>query len=607
MAVVKVEDSEKEAVLSERCVPHVSGCTKISLDPIDKSDQLSIHQDQSLHDSLDQIASSPLFESQSEVLVFTDYKTEDSNSWGTRCIQRTGNGTTDCLNQGSPILETPHRHLVFTDDETESSNPSVEICTHPSPVLPDSWSLQDCSNQSTCNPTTETEKKVLDLGSDLLATKMQEIDEEEIYSLVSRQGSLCEDTSDSMTSCSPIVISHRRRPIFIDSDSDNSIHSPITLQPAHYEEVEREVLVCEGPITVSDDDDDDSEDDENGQKMVSHESSRRDFDMKLLRSQLDLHHNSEEENDDRELVDKEGNDHRLKPKKSVHFDCDIVQLMNDLSLKPTSSTKPVTKPGNKENIPSFWEAGFRTTIKSPFPGLQTPSYTPIRTPLSALSSSEPGRKYSQYRNDMVSDLKYVFNETVFDNQLPDDLEVTWNKRLTKTAGRTMSSRKRNGQHVAKIELSTKVCDRYDRLRDTLIHEMCHAATWLISRCKHDNHGPQWQSWAQKAMKAHPELPKITTCHSYEIHKKYTYKCTFCLYTIGRHSKIREAKCPHCGSLIELMPKMKKDGTPAQPRALNRWMEFVNKNRDEVRRDHPGISQKALMKQLGAMYKDEGCN
>ena len=33
----------------------------------------------------------------------------------------------------------------------------------------------------------------------------------------------------------------------------------------------------------------------------------------------------------------------------------------------------------------------------------------------------------------------------------------------------------------------------DRLRDTLIHEMCHAAAWVISGIK-AGHGPIWKSW-----------------------------------------------------------------------------------------------------------------
>jgi hypothetical protein len=34
--------------------------------------------------------------------------------------------------------------------------------------------------------------------------------------------------------------------------------------------------------------------------------------------------------------------------------------------------------------------------------------------------------------------------------------------------------------VATIELSTKVIDDEERLRSTLLHEMCHAAQWLVS-------------------------------------------------------------------------------------------------------------------------------
>ena len=33
----------------------------------------------------------------------------------------------------------------------------------------------------------------------------------------------------------------------------------------------------------------------------------------------------------------------------------------------------------------------------------------------------------------------------------------------------------------------------DRLRDTLIHEMCHAASWIISGVK-AGHGPVWKKW-----------------------------------------------------------------------------------------------------------------
>lgn len=69
----------------------------------------------------------------------------------------------------------------------------------------------------------------------------------------------------------------------------------------------------------------------------------------------------------------------------------------------------------------------------------------------------------------------------------------------------------------------------DRLRDTLIHEVCHAATWLINGVR-DGHGRFWRFYANKAAVIHPELPVVTRCHSYEINYKYTYECVRCKAT-----------------------------------------------------------------------------
>ena len=69
-------------------------------------------------------------------------------------------------------------------------------------------------------------------------------------------------------------------------------------------------------------------------------------------------------------------------------------------------------------------------------------------------------------------------------------------------------------------------DSPDRLRDTLVHEMCHAASWVISGYK-DGHGPIWKNWATRAMIRFPELPIISRCHSYEIRTKYVYRCQTC--------------------------------------------------------------------------------
>ena len=89
----------------------------------------------------------------------------------------------------------------------------------------------------------------------------------------------------------------------------------------------------------------------------------------------------------------------------------------------------------------------------------------------------------------------MYNEQIFENALPDDMDISWNVRLTKTAGLCFSRRHKKYNietRSSRIELSTKVIDRGDRLRDTLIHEMCHAASWIISGYR-DGHGPLWRT------------------------------------------------------------------------------------------------------------------
>ena len=80
-----------------------------------------------------------------------------------------------------------------------------------------------------------------------------------------------------------------------------------------------------------------------------------------------------------------------------------------------------------------------------------------------------------------------------------------------------------GRRDARIDLSSKVIDNVDRLRDTLAHEMCHAAQWLLDGSAKPPHGARFKYWAKKFEGAVAGVG-ITTCHSYEIHYKYRYRC-----------------------------------------------------------------------------------
>lgn len=110
--------------------------------------------------------------------------------------------------------------------------------------------------------------------------------------------------------------------------------------------------------------------------------------------------------------------------------------------------------------------------------------------------------------------------------------------------------------TAQIVLSTKVLDSPERLRDTLIHELCHAASWIISGYS-DGHGPHWTRWTEQAMKRFPELSMIDRTHSYSIRTKYQYKCVDCGYTVGRHTKSLDTcrkVCGYCRGSFKLLAK-----------------------------------------------------
>lgn len=169
--------------------------------------------------------------------------------------------------------------------------------------------------------------------------------------------------------------------------------------------------------------------------------------------------------------------------------------------------------------------------------------------------------------------------------------------MRKTAGYCVTGQEKGGgNRYARIELSEKVCDSADRLRDTLIHEMCHAATWLINGVR-DGHGNFWKLYARKATLAHPELPMVTRCHSYDIKYKFQYQCTRCQNTIGRHSKSLDTQrfvCALCTGQLVLL-------TPSKPRAPTPFANFVKENYGSVRQELAGQSHAEVMRKLSADF------
>jgi len=300
------------------------------------------------------------------------------------------------------------------------------------------------------------------------------------------------------------------------------------------------------------------------------------------------------------------------------------QLVPPPIVNPPTHEKPRTK---KSKVPAGTESN--TPKMNPLQVFQDQNFTtPTLTFLSSLTMDTPVDKchtaalpylknFPKQKKELASRLFTLYNTQCFESALPEDMEISWNVRLTKTAGLCYSKRHRNRHNIvtrsSRIELSSKVIDSGDRLRDTLIHEMCHAASWIISGYR-DGHGPLWKTWAEKAMARFPELPVIDRCHSYEIRTKYTYRCEKCGYSVGRHSKSLDTEkkvCGHCHGRFQLVVDAKavltkvvdgatSDGVSAtKPKAPNAFALFVKENYKVYKQ--PGVTHGDVMKMLSSKF------
>nr|XP_019949739.1 PREDICTED: acidic repeat-containing protein-like isoform X1 [Paralichthys olivaceus] len=304
---------------------------------------------------------------------------------------------------------------------------------------------------------------------------------------------------------------------------------------------------------------------------------------------------------------------RLKKKNKLTGTSCSPKIGKENSMEPPVFVPPVkarTTPASKSlgETPLRVKAPGKSTIMKPMVSQTEPRHGPIsrvtlcKTPgcfLQSLSNpgSSYGRGFKQSKEELTRKLYLLYNTSIFDSKLPVDMSVTWNKKMRKTAGYCITGQERGGgNRYARIELSEKVCDSADRLRDTLVHEMCHAATWLINGVR-DGHGSFWKLYARKATLVHPELPMVTRCHTYDIKYKFQYQCTRCQNTIGRHSKSLDTQrfaCALCtGNLVLL--------TPCKPRAPAPFANFVKENYGTVRQELAGQSHAEVMRKLSADF------
>ena len=195
--------------------------------------------------------------------------------------------------------------------------------------------------------------------------------------------------------------------------------------------------------------------------------------------------------------------------------------------------------------------------------------------------------FQRIREDLSRQLFDDFDRSVCDGRLAQCTSVEWSNKLRTTAGLTRMIYRQGGSKQDRkvvIELSTKVLDDEDRLRNTLLHEICHAAAFVVDGVTKPPHGECFQKWAQVAMER--TGIKVTTRHDYEIQFKYSWACmsSSCESVVQRHSRsinVEKHACPLCRSNLVEIARNGNDTTKRRKRTPSAYNQFVRDNFSNV--------------------------
>ncbi|WRT68670.1 uncharacterized protein IL334_005649 [Kwoniella shivajii] len=221
-------------------------------------------------------------------------------------------------------------------------------------------------------------------------------------------------------------------------------------------------------------------------------------------------------------------------------------------------------------------------------------------------SSFSTKAWTEERTRIASSIFKDLDERVFEGKLGFKgvgASVIWNKRLLTTAGVARSKRTtKNGESVKDhwIELSEKVLTGEKQIINTVAHEMCHLATWVISNEYRNPHGRMFKSWGRKVMKARKDI-EVTTTHAYIIEYKYEWKCStnFCGKIYKRHSKSIDTDKHACGSCKgKLIPLFE-----SRQKVSSAFQLYLKANMKYAKTAMPGSSHGEVMRALSKRWNE----
>ncbi|KAI6779455.1 HMG box-containing protein [Emericellopsis cladophorae] len=294
-------------------------------------------------------------------------------------------------------------------------------------------------------------------------------------------------------------------------------------------------------------------------------------------------------------------------------------------LSPSKRAALIPKTPHRPSMDAFWDQEDVNTWNekhSPRKLILPPVLkSPAKQPQSPRKQER--RDFELKRHALADEFLRELDQSVTQGQIGQlanstgGVRVTWSRTLNTTAGRANWRREKirshndgageaecKYYHHASIELAEKVINDEDKLLNTLAHEFCHLANFMITGMTSNPHGKEFKAWASKCSQAFGARGvNVTTKHSYEIDFKYVWECTACGIEVKRHSKSVDPKKHRCGSCKSTLKQTKP--TPRGSGKPSEYQLFVKEQMKVVKDENPGIAQKDVMKAVAAKWAKRG--
>ncbi|KAK7540696.1 SprT-like family-domain-containing protein [Phyllosticta citribraziliensis] len=283
-----------------------------------------------------------------------------------------------------------------------------------------------------------------------------------------------------------------------------------------------------------------------------------------------------------------------------------------VKLKSPSKNIRIPTPPHRESLDAFWAADVvndwndqHSPRKKPTAGTST---SPQKTsPIKKDKNVVLERKLFEERKhklaeEFLNELDQVMTQGKISQMTAESggIKLVWSKTLNQTAGRA-NWKTKGTKHIVFIELADKVVDDEDKMVNTLAHEYCHLANYMISGVKDNPHGAQFKAWGAKVSRAfaHRNI-EVTTKHSYIIDYKYIWTCTGCSHEYKRHSKsinLAKSRCGICKSQLLQTKPVPRQGQTSE------YHIFMKANFNRIKSENAGKSHAVIMELVGKEYRE----